>query len=361
MTQELKPIDQQVVAVVGASSGIGRQAALQFAKRGARVVVSARSEPGLASLVDEIKRFGGVATAIVADVTVFDQVKAIANKAVEEYGQLDTWVHTPAVGLFATVDNIKPEEFQRVIDINLLGQVYGAMAALPHLKREGRGALIHISSMLGRRSLPLQSPYCTAKHALEGFLESLRVELQHEKIPISVTNVMPASINTPFYNNALTKLGVKPSAPPPYYEPSLVADAILYVASHPTRDFIVGDAARAIDLLQRISPSLVDYLLLLVSFQLQRTNEPKSEDAPNNLYEPIPAHDKVKGDFSNLVIPSFFDWLDMNPLFKWSAIASSVWLALIASQSLYFWSDVESAIARSVELTLLAAQGFPNK
>jgi len=330
---QLKPINQQVVAVVGASSGIGRKAALQFAKRGAKVVVSARSESGLASLVDEIQSFGGEATPIIADVTVFEQVQAIADKAVEVYGQLDTWVHCPANNVFATVENIKPEEFQRVIDVSLMGQVYGAMAALPHLKREGRGALIHISSMLGRRSLPLQSAYCTAKHGIEGFLESLRVELQHEKIPISVTSIMPAAVNTPFYNNALTKLGVKPSAPPPYYQPSLVADAILYVAEHPTRDFPVGDAARVIDLLQRLSPSLLDYLFARVGFPLQQTDEPKSEDAPNNLYEAVPAHDKVEGDFGNLAIPSVTDWLDKNPPLKWGAIATIGILALLSAQA----------------------------
>ncbi len=330
---QLKPINQQVVAVVGASSGIGRETALQFGKRGAKLVVSARSEPGLTSLVDEIERFGGEAIALVADVTVFDQVKAIADKAVEVYGRLDTWVHTPATAVYATVDNTTPEEFKRVVDISLLGQVYGAMAALPHLKREGRGALIHVSSMLGRRALPLQSSYCAAKYGIEGFVESLRVELQHERIPISVTSVKPAAVNTPLYNNALTRLGVKPSGPPPYYEPSLVADAILYVAEHPTRDFLVGDAARVLDLLQRLSPGLVDALLLRVAFQLQRTSEPKSEDAPNNLYEPIPTHDRVKGDFSNLAIPSVSDLLDKNPPLKWGALALCGALALLAAQA----------------------------
>ena len=330
---QLKPINQQVVAVVGASSGIGRETALQFAKRGAKVVVAARSEPGLLSLVDEIRRNGCDATYILADVSDFEQVKAIADKTVEVYGRLDTWVHAPSNNVFATFDNIKPEEFKRVIDVSLMGQVYGAMAALPHLKREGRGALIHVSSLLGRRSLPLQSAYCAAKHGIEGFLESLRVELQHEKIPISVTSVMPAAINTPFYNNALTKLGVKPSGPPPYYQPSLVADAILYVAEHPTRDFLVGDAAKVLDVLQRLSPSLVDSLLLRVAFPLQRTPEPKSEDAPNNLYEPVPDHDRVEGDFSNLAIPSVSDWLDKSPPLKWGAIASMAALALLAAQA----------------------------
>lgn len=306
---KLKPINQQVVAIVGASSGIGRETALKFASRGAKVVVSARSEAGLASLVDEIRRVGGEATYIVADVSDFAQVKAIADKTVDVYGRLDTWVHAAATGVIAPFEQITPEEFKRVVDVVLMGQVYGAMVALPHLKREGRGALIHISSVEGRRSIPLQSPYSAAKHGLEGLLESLRVELQHEGIPISVTSIMPAVINTPYYNKVRTKLGVKPTGIPPYYDPSLVADAILYVAEHPTREFIVGDVGKVLDILQRISPSLVDNLLALIGFQGQRTNEPKSEDAPDNLYEPISGYDKVKGDFSSLTIPSFSDWL----------------------------------------------------
>ena len=263
---QLKPINQQVVAVVGASSGIGRETASRFARRGAKVVVAARSETGLQSLVEEIQGFGGEAIAVIADVSDFEQVKAIANKAVTQYGRLDTWVHAAATGVLARFDQITPEEFQRVINVNLMGQVYGAMVALPHLKKEGRGALIHISSMEGRRSLPLQSPYCAAKHGLEGFLESLRVELQHEGLPISVTSILPSVINTPFYNNVRTKLGVKPTGIPPYYQPSIVADAILYAAEHPTRDFIVGDVGKVLDVLQKVSPSLVDSLLLLIAF-----------------------------------------------------------------------------------------------
>ncbi|MCC5621748.1 SDR family oxidoreductase [Nostoc sp. CHAB 5715] len=293
---KLKPINQQVVSVVGASSGIGRITALEFARRGAKVVVSARGESKLKSLVEEIRSFGGEATYIVADVEVFDQVKAIADKTVEVYGRLDTWVHVPAIGIFATFDNTTPEEFKHVIDVDLMGQVYGAMAALPHLKREGGGALIHVSSVEGTRSLPYQSAYSAAKHGVEGFIEAMRVELQHEKWPISVTSVKPAVINSPFWNNGLTKLGVKPAGIPPYYEPKLVADAILYVAEHPTRDYLVGDVAKILDLVQRISPPLVDSLLLLVGFKLQHSSEPKSEDAPNNFYQPVAEHDKVIGE-----------------------------------------------------------------
>ncbi|MBD0264395.1 MAG: SDR family oxidoreductase [Tolypothrix sp. Co-bin9] len=318
---QLKPINQQVVAIVGASSGIGRETALLFARRGAKVTVAARSESGLNSLVNDIQSFGGEAIAVVADVSDFEQVKAIADKTVAQYGRLDTWVHAAATGILAPFEKITPEEFQRVIDVTLMGQVHGAMAALPYLKQEGRGALIHISSVEGKRALPLQSPYSTAKHGLEGFLEALRVELQHEKLPISVTSILPSVINTPYYNKVRTKLGVKPTGIPPYYDPSLVAKAILYVAEHPTRDFIVGDVGRVLDVLQRVSPPLVDSVLTAIGIPGQHTNEPKSEDAPNNVFEPIEGYNKVKGDFGKLEIPSFLDWFDMNPPVKWGALA----------------------------------------
>ncbi|MDH6055494.1 SDR family oxidoreductase [Umezakia ovalisporum] len=321
---QLKPINQQVVAIVGVSSGIGRETALKFAQGGAKVVVSARSEPGLKSLVTEIRSLGGEAIYTIADVSNFQQVKAIADKTVAEYGHLDTWVHTAATGIIAPFENITPEEFKRVVDVTLMGQVYGAMAALPYLKQEGRGSLIHISSMEGRRSLPLQSPYSAAKHGLEGFLEALRLELQHEKLPINVTSILPSTINTPYYNKIRTKLGVKPTGIPPYYQPSLVTNAILYVAEHPMRDFVVGDAGKVLDVLQRISPELVDAILLAIAFPGQHTNEPKSQDAPHNVFTPIPGYDKIEGDFRNLTIPSFLDWWDMNPKLKWGAVALGV-------------------------------------
>jgi NAD(P)-dependent dehydrogenase (short-subunit alcohol dehydrogenase family) len=335
---KLKAIDQQVVAVVGASSGIGRETALQFAKQRAKVVVSARSESGLASLVDEISDFGGEAIAIPADVSVFEQVQKVADKAVEYYGHLDTWVHTAATAIIAPFDQVTPDEFKRVIDVNLMGQVYGAMAALPHLIREGRGALIHISSVEAHRSMPLQSSYAASKHGIEGFLDSLRVELQHEGIPISVTNVMPSTINTPFYNKALTKLGVKPTGVPPYYQPSLVAEAILHVAQNPTRDIIVGDVGRFLDLLQKLSPELTDTLLKFIAVTGQRTNTIKSETDPHNLFEPIEGYDKTTGDFSNQTIPSFLDWFDWHPAAKWGTLAGLGALALLAS---HIWQDSE--------------------
>ncbi|MEP0916682.1 SDR family oxidoreductase [Leptolyngbya sp. DQ-M1] len=322
----LKPINQQVVAVVGASSGIGRDAALKFAERGAKVIVAARSQQGLASLVEEIHQRGGEAIAVIADVADYEQVKAIADKAVDRFGRLDTWVHTAATGLFSTFDRITPEEFKRVIDVNMMGQVYGAMVALPHLKKEGRGSLIHITSVEARRSLPYQSPYSASKHGTMGMIDSLRLELKHQGYPINVANIMPGVINTPFYTKGKTKLGVKPMATPPFYNASLVTDAILYAAEHPVRDYIVSDVGKVLDVVQRISPGLVDTALLAIGFVSQRTKEEKGEDDPNNLYEAIqePGYDRVNGDYSNLEIPSFLDHIDKTPLFSLGVLAAAV-------------------------------------
>lgn len=333
-TIQLKPIEQQVVAVVGASSGIGRATALQFAQKGARLIVSSRSESGLATLVDEITQLGGQVVAIPADVSVYEQVKAIADKAVDYYGRLDTWVHLAATAVIAPFEKVTPEEFKRVIEVNLLGQVYGAMSALPHLKREGRGALIHVSSVEARRSLPLQSSYASSKHGIEGFLDSLRVELQHDGIPISVTNVMPATINTPFYNKSKTKLGVQPTGIPPYYQPQLVAEAILHVAEHPTRDIIVGDAGRALDLFHKLSPSLVDTLLSLVAVDGQRTQTIKLEDDANNLFTPTDEFNQIEGDYGNLTIPSIMERISWNPILKWGTVAGVAALLLLGSQAI---------------------------
>jgi NAD(P)-dependent dehydrogenase (short-subunit alcohol dehydrogenase family) len=328
---KLKPVGEQVVALMGASSGIGRETALRFARNGARVVASARGEEGLDSLVEEIRREGGEAIAVPADTSEFEQVKAVADRAVEEYGRLDTWVHLAAVGLFATFEQTTPEEFERVIAVNLMGQVYGAMAALPHIKREGRGTLIHISSMGAKRSIPLQSAYCASKHGIDGFLEALRVELKHEGWPISVTQVMPATINTPFFDKARTKLGVKPVAPPPIYGPNIVADAILHAAENSARDLVVGGAARAVISTQTVSPRLLDAVLKRVGFEVHYTDEPKPADAPDNLFGPIEGHNTSEGSFGDRAHPkSLYNWLEMHPVVRRGAAAGMA-LGLLAA------------------------------
>jgi NAD(P)-dependent dehydrogenase (short-subunit alcohol dehydrogenase family) len=327
---KLKPVGEQVAAVVGASSGIGRETALRFAKRDAKVVLAARSEAGLRSLEEEIRGLGGQATSVVADVSEFEQVETVARVAVEEYGRLDTWVHLAAVGLFASFDRTRPEEFRRVVDMDLMGQVYGAMAALPRIKGEGRGALVHVSSVVGKRSVPLQSAYCASKHGVDGFLESLRVELMHEGWKnIGVTNVMPAAINTPFFTKARTKLGVKPKGFPPVYQPSVVADAILHSAEEAPREMVAGGAGKGMLLGQRLSPRLMDALMVRGGFGSQMTDQPKSAADPDGLFAPMEGQDRAEGEFGEQALHrSYLTWLDTRPALKWSIGVAGLAMAL---------------------------------
>lgn len=320
----LKPLNEQVVIVMGASSGIGRETAKRFAAAGAKVVVSARTDEGLVSLVAEIRGQGGEATALPADVTEFAQMEALAHRTVERYGRLDTWAHLASVALYGMFDQLAPEEFKRVIDTDLTGMAYGAMAALPHLKRDG-GAFVGVTSVLAARSVPMLGAYSAAKHGAAGLLESLRLELRHEGAPVSVTNILPSSINTTFFNKARTKMDVKPMGMPPIYQPNIVADAILYAAEHPVRDIVVGGAGKALVAMQRLSPRLLDWGMLPIAVRAQRTDEPKSADAPDNLFAPVEGYSRVEGDFGKQSMPfSVSDWLDFHPVARRAALVGTV-------------------------------------
>lgn len=331
---KLKPIDSQVVAVVGAASGIGRETALELVRRGASVAVFDNDPEGLETLVAEIQRQGGTVTAVSGDVADYEQVRAFAHHVAGQFGRIDTWAHVVGVGIYATFRETKPEEFRRLIEVNLMGQVYGAQVALPYLARQG-GALIHVSSVEARRSLPYHSAYAASKHAITGFTEALRLELQHEKVPVSVTEILPASINTPFFDKAKTKIGVKPIGVPPLYAPRTVAEAILYAAEHPVRELIVGGAGKMLVYGQRLSPRLVDALLLRVGFSSQKTDERKPASAPNDLYGPVERYNTAEGDFgSKTFTHSASTWLDTHPQFKALAtvgVAAGIG-ALIASR-----------------------------
>jgi NAD(P)-dependent dehydrogenase (short-subunit alcohol dehydrogenase family) len=309
---QLQPVAEQVVVVMGASSGIGRATALRFAEQGAKVVVAARGEPGLRSLVTEIENEGGTATAVVADVADPAQVQAVADRALQVYGRLDTWVHMAGVLLVAGFEDTTAEEFARVLQVNLLGQVHGAKAALPHLRRDG-GAFISMSSMGSQRGIPLQSAYCSSKHGIDGFLESLRVELQRDSVPVSVTQIMPGTINTPLFDNARTKMGVKPVAPPPAYPARVVADAIVHAAVHPVRDLVVGGSAKTLITVEKFAPRVIDALLRRVGYELHDTGECKPVGAPDNLDAPLTGNDTVEGSVGGVTLRhSAYTWWAMH-------------------------------------------------
>ncbi len=283
----LKPLDEQVVVIVGASSGIGREAARAFAERGAKVVVAARGSDDLTALVDEITAHGGQAVAVTTDVSRYEEVERLASAAIDAFGRIDTWLHLASVTLYARFSDTTPEEFRRIVEVDLLGQVHGAMAALPWLRREGRGALIHVTSVEALRALPYQSAYAAAKHGVKAMLEALRLELRREGVAIAVTNVMPSSIDTPAFEKARTKLGVEPRGIPPRYPPQLVVRALLRAAERPQRDVVVGGSGRLLAALQALSPRLTDVLLRPFAFWGQRTRTRKDPVAPDDLYAPL--------------------------------------------------------------------------
>jgi NAD(P)-dependent dehydrogenase (short-subunit alcohol dehydrogenase family) len=316
MKIKLKPIGVQVVVIFGASSGIGRLAALEFAKRGAKVTVSARSEEGLKSLVAEIEADGGEAFYVVADAADFEQVKSVAKQTVEKFGRLDTWVHSAAAFIFATFEQTAPEEFERLLKVNLLGQIYGAKAAMPYLRNNG-GALIHLSSVEARRAVPFQSAYGASKHGINGFLQVLRVELEHDRIPVSVTEVLIAAVNTPIYDKARNKMPFKPRPVPPIYHPQIVVNAILYASENPIARLVAGGAGVGVVLAERFSPRFAEWMANKVGFVGQTTDEKTPEDSFGNLFEPVVNFDTVEGRFSGEQLMSDpVTWLATHPAEK---------------------------------------------
>lgn len=320
-----KPLNEQVVVVCGASSGIGRETAKRFARAGAKVVVAARGDEGLESLADEIRAEGGEAFVAPADVTNPASMHDLAAAAVERYGRIDTWAHIAGVSVYGYFTDVPTEEFARVIETDLIGVAHGAKAAIPHLQRDGGGTFVAVGSVLGKRSVPLMSAYCAAKHGVDGFLESLRMELRHQRIPVNVVQILPSTINTPFFATSRTRMGEKPMGPPPFYPASDVATAIVYVAKHPVRDMTVGGAGKMIVAIQRLSPGMFDRLMMPAIIRGIKSGEPKDADAPNNLDTPV-ANDRVEGEFGNLTHPggSLMTWLDTHPRARLAAMAGAI-------------------------------------
>jgi NAD(P)-dependent dehydrogenase (short-subunit alcohol dehydrogenase family) len=309
----LRPIDEQVVVLLGASSGIGREAALRLAKRGARVIVAARDRVTLASLVEEIQGHGGQAVHVVCDVTDAAEVEGVAAVAAATYGRIDTWVNLAAVSVYARFEDTTSQEFRRVLDVNVMGQVHGARAALPRLRAAGGGALIAIASVESRVAMPLHSSYAASKFAVEGFPDALRRELIEEGAPIVVTSIKPATINTPFFDHTRTKLGVKPRGMPPVYQPSVVADAVLYAASHPVREIYCGGAGRLLALGQAFSPRLVDAVLSRAAVRGQHTDQAKSPEAPDNLFAPAVGEVRTEDHIGRPRRLSLYTWAATHP------------------------------------------------
>ena len=327
---QLKPIKDQVVVIVGCSSGIGRVTAREFAKGGATLVLGSRDPSEIADLVDEVRAEGAADVAAIAvDVASHDSVDSLAGHAATTFGRIDSWVQVAAVSLYAEFERTTPEEFRRVIEVNLLGQAYGAMAALPHLRAAGGGALIEVSSIEAELPLPYQSAYAASKHGMAGFLRALRAELEHEGAPIAVTQIMPSGIDTPLFHKARTKLGVLPKPTAPVYDPIVVARAIVHAAEHPARDLYIGGGGMAFAKLQRFLPGVTWRIVDLIGFGGQRTDRPKAASSPDNLEAPLPAIDAERGGFGGRSW-SLATWGQLHPGAVWATLLGAFGVALVA-------------------------------
>lgn len=295
MRMHFKPLNEQVVLITGASSGIGRQSAVRFAREGARVILVARNEEALADAVREIEGDGGQAVYAVADVAEVDQLKSAAEKGVARFGRIDTWVNNAGVGMYTKILETDPADDRRLFETNFWGIVNGSRLAVPRLQSAGGGALINVGSVVSDVATPVQGMYATSKHAVKGFTDALREELLHDQVPVSVTLIKPAAIDTPFPRHAKNNFDRQATLPAPIYDVDLVADPILYAATHGNRALNAGGGGLAITLLGDHFPSLFDWVMAKMGFKQQLLDRP-ADHSFEGLHESRPGFHRATGD-----------------------------------------------------------------
>jgi NAD(P)-dependent dehydrogenase (short-subunit alcohol dehydrogenase family) len=280
----------RTVVVTGASGGIGRATAIAFGKRGYQVALIARGERGLAGAAADVERAGGKALALPVDVADADAVFAATEQVESQLGPIDTWVNVAFTSVFAPFDKISPDEYRRVTEVTYLGYVYATMAVLRHMKARNRGTIVQVGSALAYRGIPLQTAYCGAKHAIQGFNEALRCELLHSKSKVRVTMVQMPAVNTPQFSWVLTRLPKHAQPVPPIYQPEFAARAVLYAADHPQRrEYWVGSTTMATLAANAVAPGLLDRYLARTGFSSQQTDQPAP--AEGNLWQPVDDQD----------------------------------------------------------------------
>jgi NAD(P)-dependent dehydrogenase (short-subunit alcohol dehydrogenase family) len=292
-------MERSVVVITGASAGVGRAAVRAFARQGADIGLIARGRDGLEGARREVEAAGGRAIVLPADVAEHDAVEAAAERVERELGPIGVWVNNAMVSVFSPVKQMQPDEFQRVTEVTYLGVVYGTLAALKRMLPRDRGAIVQVGSALAYRGIPLQAAYCGAKHAIQGFSESLRCELLHDGSNVHVTMVQLPAMNTPQFDWVKSRLPRRAQPVPPIYAPEIAADAIVWAASHRRREMSVGAVTTGVIWANKLAAGLGDRYLARTGYDAQQTDEPADPERPNNLWHPLPGDHGPHGRFGD--------------------------------------------------------------
>ena len=292
------------MVITGASAGVGRATARAFAAHGAAIGLLARGEDGLNAARREVESLGSRALACTTDIADADQVERAAEAVEQAYGPIDIWINNAMVSVFSPAIQMTSEEFKRVTEVTYLGTVHGTMAALKRMLPRDRGVIIQVGSALAYRAIPLQSAYCAAKHAVQGFTESVRCELQHDGSRVQLCMVNLPALNTPQFRWVKSRLPREPRPVPPIYQPEVAASAIVWTASHPVRELNVGSPTVLALLADKLAPGVADGYLAKTGYDAQQTNEPVRPDRADNLWAPLPGDPGAHGDFDAAARPT---------------------------------------------------------
>ncbi len=300
---------RRVVVVTGASAGVGRATARAFAREGAAVALLARGVDGLRAAAREVEELGGMALELPTDVADAAAVESAAARAEEVLGPIDVWVNNAMTTVFAPFHTMNADEYRRATEVTYLGTVYGTMAALARMRTRDAGVIVQVGSALAYRAIPLQAPYCGAKHAIRGFTDSLRSELLHEDSGIRLTMVQLPAMNTPQFDWCRTRLPEHPQPVPPIFQPELAAEAIVWATHHHRREIHLARSSVATIWLNKLFPGLGDRYLAKQGFEGQQSAElPFDPDRPSNLYDPVPGDAGAHGSFDDRATGRSWQW-----------------------------------------------------
>lgn len=289
----------EVVVVTGASAGVGRAVVRRFAHEGAKIALLARGADGLDAARREVEEAGGRALVLPTDVASWDEVERAAARTEEAFGEIDIWINNAMASVFSPVREMEPEEYRRVTEVTYLGTVHGTLAALRRMLPRDRGTIVQVGSALAYRGIPLQSAYCAAKHATQGFMDSLHAELIHDGSRVHACMVHLPAMNTPQFGWVKSRLPRKAQPVPPIFQPEVAAEAIFWAAHNKRRELWVGGPTVQAILANRVAPGLLDRYLGRTGYDAQQTSETEDPNRPDNLWRPVGGDHGAHGTFGD--------------------------------------------------------------